>query len=635
MKKIYILTCLQSIVLCLAVGALYAQPGSIDSSFGINGFVETDNLSNEHAIGIQNSGKIIRSVGRNDFGLKRYNYDGKADSTFGTDGVVTIDVGILDNLLLFAIQPDDGIVAFGQSDADPYIYVVCRYNKDGKLDSTLGINGILKLTMTSNDIFITSMIVGAGGEIMLAGATSFNNSTPQSFVILRLNSHGEPDANFGINGLVITPFSESSVVKDVQLRPDGKIIAVGKTSFSDNQGNNFDSVAIARYNNNGSLDKTFSEDGKLTFVQKDSEHLIYGGWAEAVALQPDEKIVVTGLAGNTQSHGRWTIGDYAIWRLNKDGTFDSSFGEDGVVLIDLSAYELSSDMVIDTSGKIIISGNSGGIDLFYPRTKVIRLNTDGSIDATFGDNGIATLPAHQSGGEDNSSESIALGEHRIYVSGQYVFGGSERFVIALKTDTFVAPHDTTTLPFSFTAFSGNVTGNTIQLSWQTSNENHLKPFVIERGKDSLSFHAINTSAAANNGGSHTYIFNDPVISDTTVGYYYRIKASDNSGTTEFTHALKFTVVVVPPVVDSPDVEQKITITPNPVTANSKLVISLPAGKTIDIAISNSSGRIMYQNHQRYPAGNSIINIPFNALPHGMYYIKIKGSQVNMNKTFKK
>lgn len=640
MKKIHILPCLQSIVLCLAVGALYAQPGSIDSSFGINGFLTSERVRHEHAIGIQSSGKIIRSADGHNFGLKRYTYNGQVDSTFGTNGIVTTNIGDFGHLLLLAIQPDDGIATLGQSYADPDTYVICRYTKNGKLDSVIGTNGILKLSLTSNDISITSMISGADGKIVLAGATNTNNAGQQSFLVLSLNATGAPDANFGNNGLITTAFSGSSYVNDLQMQPDGKIIAVGKTSSSDNLGHNFDSVAIARYNTDGSLDKTFSDDGKLTFVHKDTVNFLYGGWAGDVALHSDGKIIVTGLAGKIQSHGRWTSGDYAVWRLNADGSFDSTFSGDGEALIDIDWYEFGTGLAIDTSGKIIISGNSGTVDLINPKAKVIRLNADGSMDETFGDKGVASLPPSPAGVENNFSVHIALGEHRIYVAGEYVYHGLERFIAALRTDSSKAPgngDDTTitALPFSFTVFSGIVSGNTVQLTWQTSNENHLKPFVIERGKDSLSFSAINTSAAANNAGSHTYTFSDPVISDTTVGYYYRIKASDSSGTTQFTHALKFTVVVVPPVVDSPDVEQKVTISPNPVTANSKLVISLPAGETIDIAISNSSGRIMYQNHQRYPAGNSIINIPFNALPHGMYYIKIKGSQVNMNKTFKK
>lgn len=644
MKKIYIIKCVQTFVLCFAAAALYAQPGSIDSSFGENGFILTNDLNKEHAIGVQSTGKIIRALGVHGFTLKRYNENGSLDSSFGTNGVVTTDLqSQLMQLKLIAIQPNDDILALGEEYFEPPI--LCRYNKNGKLDSTFGTNGISTLNYTTDIISIMSVDVGSDGNIVLAGGINNASTEPGSFIVLCLDSLGKQNKGFGNNGLVATNFGHRSYAHGVQIQSDGRIVAVGISNSSNNLGQNFDSVAIARYTTNGSLDKTFSGDGKLTFVQQDTQHLLFGAWSRAVKVQPDKKILVSGFIADAQSHGRWTNSDLAIWRLNENGTFDSAFSKDGLVTLDISPYELSNALALESDGKIIVSGNSGSIDLLYPKANITRLNTDGLVDSTFGADGtlLMSFQGTPEGFENTYSRGIALGKHRIYVDGEYMYGVANTFLAAIRSDSTKSEHNgrdsTATIPFAFTSFHGNILDSTVQLTWQTSNERSLKPFTIERGKDSITFSAAGTVQASNTTGDHNYTFTDHLSSNTTVTYYYRIKSLDSSGVTHYTKSLKLTrdvpSVVLPPVVDSLGSGTKVSVSPNPVTSQTKMLIVLAESSTLDIAISNSLGHIIYQNHQRYPAGKSEIKIPFSKLSSGLYYIKIRGEAINIQHTIKK
>lgn len=641
MKKIYIIKCVQTFVLCFAAAALYAQPGSIDSSFGENGFIYSSQAYNERGLLAQKTDKMImRIFGTNSTGLRRYTQKGTFDSSFGNNSIINFDKNApVDSVRSFALQSTDAIIILGSSSNHPGKTIVCRYTADGNLDNTFGVNGSSILSVPANTYLLTVKI-DKDNVITLIGQAESDHTDQSAAVVMHLDSSGKTDTGFGNNGLTKIHFKSTIHINDIIARPDGKIIAVGGKTNHNDVGYIFDTVVVTAYNNDGSPDKNFNGTGLLMFVPPDSVNLYTGAWAQAVALQPDGKIIIAGSICDHQSHGRWTFGNYAVWRLNKNGAFDSTFGKKGAVFIDVLTYEIISGLAIDANGKIIISGTSGSTDLIYPSIAIARINADGNIDASFGNKGVLTLLER----EDVYSFGIAFGTNRIYAEGKFLYSDSRHFVAAIKADTAVTGtgNDTTVIvkPFAFTAFHGSISDSTVQLTWQTSREKSLKPFTIERGKDSITFSAAGIVQASNTTGDHNYTFTDHLSSDTTVTYYYRIKSLDSSGITHYTEALKLTLIVAPPVVnppivDSPGSGTKVSVSPNPVTSQTRLMVTLMQSETLDLFVSNSSGRIMYKEHQRYPAGKSIITMPFDKLPHGMYYLKIKGGQVNLSKVFKR
>jgi uncharacterized delta-60 repeat protein len=180
---------------------------------------------------------------------------------------------------------------------------------------------------------------------------------------------GTLDASFGAGGAVLnTDFGASAVA----VQPDGKLVAAGAANV--NGSLNF---AVARYNGDGTRDTSFGTDGRATTG-------FGGNWerATSVAIQPDGKIVLAG--GSVVG---W-FNDFAVARYNTDGTLDASFGNGGTVLTEFGVSAQAYAMAVQPDGKIVVAGeaNIDGGDNF----EVVRYNSDGTLDASFGTGGKVT-----------------------------------------------------------------------------------------------------------------------------------------------------------------------------------------------------------------------------------------------------
>ena len=151
---------------------------------------------------------------------------------------------------------------------------------------------------------------------------------------------GDLDLTFSVDGKQRTDFGfGSGSVAAVAYQPDGKIVAVG---FANRPGTGGIDFALARYNPNGSLDPSFSGDGKQT------THFGFGsrGQANGVAVQGDGKIVAVGSAG----------GDFALARYNPNGSLDMSFSGDGKQTTDFGAGDAARGVALQGDGKIVAVG---------------------------------------------------------------------------------------------------------------------------------------------------------------------------------------------------------------------------------------------------------------------------------------
>lgn len=248
-----------------------------------------NNNTYAYAIAIQNDGKIVLagtySIGSDyDFGLYRYNTNGVLDSTFGTNGLVTTSLGSAEDIAYsVAIQNDGKILAAGRTKIGLVKnFALVRYNVDGSLDATFGTSGIVTTAIGTGDNVGNSVVIQNDGNILLAGYCTTNSQ--KDFALARYESDGNLDLNFGAGGKVITGFSNftNDYGTSVALQSDGKIIVAG---FTETGIFNF---ALARYNNNGSLDITFGTNGKVTTEFGNEEYGL------SVAIQSDGKIVLVG-----------------------------------------------------------------------------------------------------------------------------------------------------------------------------------------------------------------------------------------------------------------------------------------------------------------------------------------------------
>lgn len=279
--------------------------GSLDNSFGKNGKITTPigvGLDISYCSVLQPDGKIVLAgyMGNGnggDVAIVRYNSNGSLDNSFNSTGIVTTDFsGYKDCAFDVALQKDGKIVIAGVSTIGiKDVYLIARYNANGRVDSSFGTNGFVRTAIGSVADYGQSLLVLPDGKIVVGGSTNYPSSQPNLFhaegVLIRYNSNGTVDNSFGILGKVAIRYREGlNYVRNMALQPDGKIVLVGTT---DSLIGTIES-AMARLNTNGTLDTTFGIKGKvITSVYDGSIPSSLTGGTD-IKLQTDAKILVSG-----------------------------------------------------------------------------------------------------------------------------------------------------------------------------------------------------------------------------------------------------------------------------------------------------------------------------------------------------
>jgi uncharacterized delta-60 repeat protein len=366
-----------ALVAALLVGlvvsaAAQAAPGDLDPTFSGDGMQTTDFGGGDLASGVvlQGDGKIVAvgqsGAGGYDFAVARYNPNGLLDTSFSGDGKQTTDFGGefgIDVATAVALAPDGKIVAVGRGPGEDF--ALARYRPNGSLDPTFSGDGKQTTNFGSGDE-ATAVKVQSNGKIVVAGYSG------GSFALARYKPNGSLDPIFSGDGKLTTSFGQfSDVASGVAIQPDGKIVAVG--SAGTNNGQNF---ALARYKPNGSLDPTFSGDGKQTtsFGTFDT--------ANAMVIQPDGKIVAAGGALD---------GDFGLARYNPNGSLDPTFSGDGKQTTDFGgSQDGASGVALQGDGKIVAAGCACPNDNFARDFALARYTPNGSLDPTFSGDGKQT-----------------------------------------------------------------------------------------------------------------------------------------------------------------------------------------------------------------------------------------------------
>jgi uncharacterized delta-60 repeat protein len=259
----------------------------------------------------------------------------------------------------------------------------------GMVDPGFGQSGRANLPFILGDGYqaVQSFAVQSDGKIVAVGSSE--NGSHLVFAVARYNTNGSLDATFSSDGKLTTSFGPlDSEAADVAIQPDGKIVVVG---YANNGGNT--DFAVARYNADGSPDTAFSNDGKLTTP-------IGTGYDEArsMALQSDGKIVVAGYSS------KGTHSDFALARYNTDGSLDATFDGDGKLTTSISSLDdYAYSVAIQSDGKIVAAGYSdNGTDYDFALT---RYNANGSLDTTFDGDGKLTTAI---GAFDDYASSVAI-----------------------------------------------------------------------------------------------------------------------------------------------------------------------------------------------------------------------------------
>jgi uncharacterized delta-60 repeat protein len=392
----------------------FGQDGSLDNSFGNNGISSVDfnsNIDYGRAVAIQSDGKILISGSSNsNIALCRLNPNGTLDVGFGDFGKVTTSLSTQNDSFAIEIQNDGKIIlagyASGYSLENPNeqidSFILIRYLSNGLIDSSFGNNGVVKQNFGDiNRIFRTLSIL-PDGKILAAGDAYLGSH--KEFFLMCFNTNGSLDTAFGNQGVFNTIIGNNiNICSSIAIQPSGKIILAGST------GVNVKNILVVAVNENGTLDTSFGQEGKVIIAISGISND-----CKSVKIQPDGKIV---LAGDVFiSTGNF---DFALIRLNHDGTFDNSFGNNGIVIKNILANDKCSTSIIQSNGDIILIGTTNTNNV--AKVALCRFKNTGLLDNNFGNNGVVTINP----GEQNNDWYYGLSSVSEY-DGNIIIGGHGR-----------------------------------------------------------------------------------------------------------------------------------------------------------------------------------------------------------------
>jgi uncharacterized delta-60 repeat protein len=430
-----------ALALLLLPARVWALAWDVDyTSFGTDGIVTTS--VGEGAAGndvaIDDSGRII-VVGTSREGttsaitIVGYTSSGSLDGTFGTGGIVKIDLGLSASGEAVAIDPSGRIVVAGNTIRsnllDNNYVIVARYGADGSEDRTFGSGGVGFTLADMNGVDVTGLAIDHSGRIVVVG--TIGGSFPRGIFVARYSADGSLDATFGTGGVVRTLFEAPDVeafCETVAIDATDRIVVVG-TVTSDAGGVNFErAIVLVRYTTNGNLDSTF---GGGAGVRR-TRVFYFETRGRDVAIDPSGRILVAGWGSANFSGGTEPeqVQSFVV-RYKSDGTRDVGFGnvpDEAVATIPIEGGAIAEALALDHSGRIAVAFRTGlHEDGSNARFGVMRYTADGLPDAALGNGGTVTTQI----GTGALANAVATdSSDRIVVAGKS--GGGASSIIAAR-----------------------------------------------------------------------------------------------------------------------------------------------------------------------------------------------------------
>ena len=350
------------------------------------------------------------------------------DTSFGTNGEAAMPEtgtpprGFGGDRSAMALQADGKIVMVGGTFTD---FILARFNADGSLDTTFGIDGKVTTDMGGGPFEqeeALGVAIQADGKIVVVGHTQIPTRPPApllppTFALARYNSNGTLDNSFGVGGKVSA--NVNGIAYAVAIQPDGKIVVAGEFSFDSSNGSDFSDFTVARFKSDGSLDLAFGGSGTGQVANDIGSS---SNSARNIALQPNGAIVVSGKTQSNQPGFDHTD----VMRYTAAGLPDPSFGSGGKLTI--AGADVGQGLARQADGKFVLVGSL--VNNIAPATSrflLKRLNVDGTLDATFGNAGTVDAAFTQNA----EAGGVALqADGRIVVVGTRRLSVNPNFIVA-------------------------------------------------------------------------------------------------------------------------------------------------------------------------------------------------------------
>jgi uncharacterized delta-60 repeat protein len=382
-------------------------PVTLDTVFGVNGVAPAPLNAATHdrfmATTVAPDGKIyaagfVTDNGDQALAVARIDAKGALDRTFGTNGIASVNVAAGGKTVEIArsviVQSTGKIVIAGPFEKDPTAsgdaardtdIAVARFDNTGKIDTTFGTNGVAKIDFgtgraTSATAFGADNSWGMGAlandKIVIFGSKIADGAdrTDTDFVVAGLTNTGALDTSFGTAGKVIVDMDKSADnPRNVFVQRDGKILATGYSNI----GGVVNPVLI-RLSSAGVLDASFGKNGVAT-------HQVLPGVAESYAVQQQGDNYVMGGYGRGADANEKV--DLIVYRFKADGSFDSSFGTQGLTRIDIAKEDDRARNLLVLPDERILAVGSGKRTATEVDAMMVLLDKNGGRVSTFGENG--------------------------------------------------------------------------------------------------------------------------------------------------------------------------------------------------------------------------------------------------------
>lgn len=355
MEKGRKLSCLVTLFLLPVISCLHATLNVSNSQSRGVAITEDGSVLSCGSIVVNNTSRAI---------VAKCGFLGTINTNFGYEGYVATQIGSNPQANSILTQSDGKIVIAGVTQVGQQsCYLLARYDSNGILDADFNSTGTVTRFIGSNACAYQVALDSSNRYIM--GGTSIINGAP-IVTVVRYNNDGTPDVTFGNNGVAIKRIFGSASAHSLGIQSSGRIVTGGFTVNELGQRQ----FALIRFNDDGSVDPTFGFQGTLvTAIGNDSS-------INALAIKPNNYIIAAGV-----SNSQFTLAQYTA-----NGFLDANFGANGIAIITVGTSAQINAVALQSDNKIVAVGFSDNA------IAVIRCNSNGSLDTTFGNNGIITTP---------------------------------------------------------------------------------------------------------------------------------------------------------------------------------------------------------------------------------------------------